>query len=134
MESSTFLSGTTVPAGAVEVEPTSLGAALEGVRDRRQRRGVRYQVAVVVTVMILAKLAGEQTMSGIAQWARWREWLGEGLKLSRPTLPCANSSTLIRDQGEVEELNTVWVIISRPRRRHRVGRPALQATRLGAGV
>ncbi|MCZ7570929.1 MAG: transposase family protein [Ardenticatenaceae bacterium] len=85
--------------------------------------------------MILAKLAGEQTMSGIAQWARRRRaWLGEGLKLSRPTLPCANSSTLIRDQGEVEELNTVWVIISRPRRRHRVGRPALQATRLGAGV
>jgi predicted transposase YbfD/YdcC len=68
----------------------SLYATLQQVQDSRAKRGQRYTAAQVLTLLILAKLAGEQSMSGIAQWVRLRgEWLGGVLGLH--SLPCANT-------------------------------------------
>ena len=52
-----------------------LYAHLLAVKDWRGRRGQRYQLALSLTVLVLAKLAGEDTPSGIARWARQRQGL-----------------------------------------------------------
>ena len=53
----------------------SLYTLFRGLTDRRQRRGVRYELAVVLVALMLAKLAGETTPSGIADWVQARRVL-----------------------------------------------------------
>jgi predicted transposase YbfD/YdcC len=60
----------------------------------------------VVTLLLLAKLAGEQTLSGVAQWVRLRaEWLHTQLPLTRTTLPCANTYRYVCQQLDLSALN-----------------------------
>jgi predicted transposase YbfD/YdcC len=81
-----------------------LEQALKAVTDRRGKRGRRYEAATVLTVMVLAKMAGEQTWSGIAQWVRLRlAWLQEVVAL--PKAPCANSYRYICEHIDAVELN-----------------------------
>jgi predicted transposase YbfD/YdcC len=85
-------------------EVGSLYEHLKRVTDRRCRRGRRYEAAKVLVIILLAKLAGEESISGIAEWARLRgDWLKEALGLGR--LPCANTYTYISSHVDVEELN-----------------------------
>jgi len=68
----------------------SLYQALQSVPDRRCKRGRRYPAAVVLTLLLMAKMAGEQTIAGVAQWVEERiELLGHWLPLTRA--PCANT-------------------------------------------
>jgi hypothetical protein len=56
--------------------------------DQRQRRGVRYPLAFVLTVMTLAKLAGADTPQAFADWVAWRAALFvKTFELRRPTMP-----------------------------------------------
>ena len=81
-----------------------LEGALQAVTDSRGKRGRRYEAATVLTVMVLAKMAGEQTWSGIAQWVRLRlAWLQEAVAL--PKAPCANSYRYICEHIDAVELN-----------------------------
>jgi len=81
-----------------------LERALQAVTDGRGKRGRRYEAATVLTVMVLAKMAGEQTWSGIAQWVRLRlGWLQETVALSKA--PCANSYRYICEHIDAVELN-----------------------------
>jgi predicted transposase YbfD/YdcC len=45
---------------------------LQQVPDQRKRRGVRYPLAVLLTIALLAKLAGHSQVRAIADWARER--------------------------------------------------------------
>lgn len=101
MESITeTMSGHTLP----EKQIRSLYAYLQQVTDGRAKRGRRYEAALVLTLMILAKLAGERTVSGIAQWVRLRQvWLGEVLAVTR--LPCANTYAYICAHLDPTEVN-----------------------------
>ena len=45
----------------MEVDALSVYRAFEQVRDRRHKRGVRYSVALILTLMVVAKLAGMTT-------------------------------------------------------------------------
>lgn len=108
MESSMLLSGVEVSLAAQEVDAGALYARLGQLTDRRARRGQRYTVALVVTIVLLAKLAGEKSVSGIAHWARLRQrWLRQALRLQRDSLPCANTSTNVCNQVDVAELNAL---------------------------
>jgi len=49
-----------------------LYAVLEGVNDRRQAKGKRYTIGILLIVVILAKLCGEDTPYGMAEWAKNR--------------------------------------------------------------
>lgn len=61
---------------ARSIDPNSLYHALEQVKDGRQRRGKRYPLALICTLLLLGKLAGETTISGIVDWVKLREnWL-----------------------------------------------------------
>jgi predicted transposase YbfD/YdcC len=61
---------------------------LQAVPDQRKRRGVRYPLAVLLTIALLAKLAGASQVRALAEWARDRaEELATLFGLERTTMP-----------------------------------------------
>src|SRR5438034_2518257 len=81
-----------LPESGFVFEIGSLYDRLEQLSDARQARGKRYSLALLLTLIILAKLSGEDQPEGIAEWARLRQVeLSELLPLERETLPCANT-------------------------------------------
>jgi predicted transposase YbfD/YdcC len=69
MEDSTA-GGADVGLGAIDV--VGLWGRLEELSDARGARGKRYALALVLLLVVLAKLAGEDRPSGIADWVRHR--------------------------------------------------------------
>ena len=66
----------------------SLYEFLTRLEDRRDPRGVRYPLAWVLTLTLLAKLAGEDRLTGIAEWVEHRkEALARAMGLSRAQAP-----------------------------------------------
>lgn len=53
-------------------ELKSLYAYLQRVQDRRKAKGKRYRLLDLLVLMVLAKLCGEDTPSGIADWVAQR--------------------------------------------------------------
>jgi predicted transposase YbfD/YdcC len=105
MECSTFVEQMQLPTNPAVVEVQSVYGALQRVPDQRCKRGQRYSAAVVLTLMLLAKLAGEKTMSGIAVWVRLRAgWVREQLPFKDERLPCANTYQYVCDHVAVAEL------------------------------
>jgi len=70
----------------------SLYACFGELSDTRKAQGKRYRLETILTLLVLAKLCGEDTPSGIAEWAKHRvEWLCEALKLKRKRMPHRSS-------------------------------------------
>lgn len=99
-------------------EVGSLYDRLEGLVDGRHARGRRYPLALLVLLMILGKLSGEDRPEGIAAWARQRlPELIELLPLERATLPCANTyRNVVRDAIEPQPLQQLFsdYLLSQP--------------------
>jgi predicted transposase YbfD/YdcC len=87
----------------------SLYAHFREMKDTRQARGVRYQLVTILVMMVIAKLCGEDTPSGIADWVRHRaEQLIEILNLKRKTMPHHSTYRRIsEDVIDIEELEEV---------------------------
>lgn len=78
----------------------SLYAQFQGLKDKRKPRGIRYPLVVILVMMVMAKLCGEDTPSGIAEWVKYRgEQFRELLKLKRNSMP--HHSTYRRIEAEV---------------------------------
>lgn len=106
MECSTDVERIEIPAGAREVDAKTLYDVLTQVSDSRKARGKRYEAALVLTLLLLAKMSGESRLSGIAQWARLRmEWVRAHLPLKRDSLPCGNTYQNVCDHIDLNELN-----------------------------
>lgn len=58
---------------ALEVEAGSVYRAFEQVKDRRGKKGKRYPLALLLTLLILGKLAGETKLEGIIDWINERQ-------------------------------------------------------------
>ena len=70
----------------------SLYAGLQELVDERKARGKRYSLALVLLLVVLAKLCGEDHPSGIAEWARARvDYLVAALRLSYRRMPSHNT-------------------------------------------
>jgi Transposase DDE domain. len=87
----------------------SLYAEFSQLKDPRKARGKRYALEAILTLIVLAKMCGEDKPSGIAEWTKHRlEWLCEGLKLERKTMPHRSSYERILEQvvswEELEQL------------------------------
>jgi predicted transposase YbfD/YdcC len=87
----------------------SLYAEFRQVRDPRKARGKRYELEVILTLLVLAKVCGEDKPSGIAEWAKHRmKWLCEVLKLAWKRMPHRSSYERIMEQvvswEELEQL------------------------------
>lgn len=84
----------------VVFEVNSLYGHYQTLRDRRKAKGLRYELAVVLVMITMAKICGQDTPSGIADWVKHRaEQFIETLKLKRKIMP--HHSTYRRILGEV---------------------------------
>lgn len=57
----------------LEVAPQSLYRAFEQVADGRKAKGKRYPLPLLLTLLLLGKLAGETKVIGIIDWLRERQ-------------------------------------------------------------
>jgi len=96
-------------ADGVVFDVASLYLLFRGLTDRRKRRGVRYELAVVLVALLLAKLAGESKPSGMADWIQERSALFvETFGLKRKCMPHQNTyRRILKDAVIVEELEQV---------------------------
>jgi hypothetical protein len=61
---------------ALSIDPASLYRAFEHVVDGRKARGKPYPLPLLLTLLLLGKLAGETTVNGIVDWIQERQgWL-----------------------------------------------------------
>jgi hypothetical protein len=51
----------------------ALTARFQTVTDRRAARGVRYPLAVILTIAVLAELTGANQVRDVAEWATHRQ-------------------------------------------------------------
>lgn len=78
------------PEEGITFEIKSLYAVFQKLSDGRKRRGRRYELALILTLSVLAKLAGEDEPEGMAAWVKLRgETLRKDLGLARESLPHA---------------------------------------------
>lgn len=82
---------------------------LRQVKDGRKRRGIRYQIATILVLFILAKLCGQDKVSGIADWAQQRsEFLLEALNLKYKRLPHHSTyRRILTDEVDGEDLEQI---------------------------
>jgi predicted transposase YbfD/YdcC len=92
----------------------SLFAYLQTLSDSRKARGKRYALALILLLVLLAKLCRESHPSGIAEWAAQRaETLAEVLHLKRKKMP--HHSTYRRiletvlDEDEYERIMSEFI-------------------------
>jgi predicted transposase YbfD/YdcC len=71
-----FESGEKAAAEELTIDPDSLYSAFEQVTDGRKKKGKRYPLPLLLTLLLLGKLAGESTINGIVDWVKERQaWL-----------------------------------------------------------
>ena len=67
----------------------SLYEALQELPDTRRAQGKRYELAFILCLLLLAKLAGQKSLSGATQWLRHRRvTLAHRFGLHRTCMPC----------------------------------------------
>jgi len=92
----------------VEMEMLSVYRAFEQVSDGRDKRGIRYSVALILTLIVLAKLAEMTTPLAIAEWVRLRAgWLSKVLPVTRQSFPCASTYSNVLQRLDAEQVNEV---------------------------
>jgi predicted transposase YbfD/YdcC len=88
-------------------EVGSLYDYLQQMKDARKSRGIRYELPVILLLVVLAKLCGEDTPFGVADWVNNRsEWLRTVLSLTYSRFPHHSTYRRIMETHE-EELDRV---------------------------
>jgi len=102
-----FDEGAQLGQDAEEIDILSVYEAFEQVPDGRKDRGKRYPLALVLTLLLLGKMAGEQTVSGIVDWTRQRKyWLKKQLNWPKG-FPVNSTYTGAMSQCDAEEVSRV---------------------------
>jgi len=108
MKRTTELSMNGLPKGEVVFNVGSLMAHLQCLTDPRDPRGVRYALIDLLTLLILAKLGGEDGMKGMAEWVKLRgQELVRLLKLQRDSLPHQTTYERLLDKLDMVEFEEV---------------------------
>ena len=83
-----------------------LEARLNQLTDTRDSRGKIYSLGMVLTLIILAKLSGEDKPAGITQWIRLRcDSFVELFACKHKRMPCLNTiRTILQDIVSLDEL------------------------------
>lgn len=77
---------------AIAFDVAELMARLDRLPDTRDRRGKIYPLGMVLTLIILAKLAGEDKPSGICEWIRLRrDTFVAVFNCQHQRMPCLNT-------------------------------------------
>jgi len=92
----------------LEIEAFSIYRAFEQVQDGRKKRGVRYGVALILTLIVLGKMAGMTTPAAIAHWVRLRaSRLSQVLPVGRETFPCASTYSNVLRTLDAQQVTQV---------------------------
>lgn len=68
------------PEQVLYIDEASVYRAFEQVKDARKKKGKRYPLALLLTLVVLEKLAGEQSITGIVDWVKERQcWIQQVL-------------------------------------------------------
>jgi predicted transposase YbfD/YdcC len=105
----TFSARLGLPNQALLFDLEALYACLQQVPDRRKRRGVRYPLAALLMIGVLAKLAGQDSSRAMAHWANLRKLeLSRLFELKRQSMPHASTWSRILGHGvppeEIEQV------------------------------
>ncbi len=105
-----------------ESEALSVYQALEKLADKRRAQGKRYSLALVLTCVLLAKMAGETTLQAITEWIRLRScWLQHVLPEARVQFPCAATYCKVLRGIDPEQVNQLLMeLLTRVRAARRV--------------
>lgn len=96
----------------VVFDVNSLYAHFQTLKDSRKPKGLRYELAVILVMTTMAKICGQDTPSGIADWVKHRaEQFTEALKLKRKSMP--DHSTYRRVLGEVISIDELEEMVSK---------------------
>ena len=91
-----------------QIEALSIYRAFEQIEDGRHKRGVRYSSALLLTLIVLAKLAGMTSLAGIAEWVRLRaDRLNEVLPNPHETFPCAATYSNVLRAVDAQQVRQV---------------------------
>lgn len=91
-----------------ESEALSVYQALEKLTDQRRAQGKRYSLALLLTCILLAKMAGETTLQAITEWVRLRScWLQQVLPETRAQFPCAATYSKVLRRIDAEQVNQI---------------------------
>lgn len=98
-----------LPNEAMLFDLDALYACLQTIPDHRHRRGVRYPLASLLMIGVLAKLAGQDSSRGMAHWAQLRTHeLSQLFDLKRECMPHYSTWSRVLGHGvepsEVEEI------------------------------
>ena len=107
----------------LEVDAMSLYRAFAQVKDGRHKRAVRYPVQAILTLVLLAKLAGMRTPAAIAEWLRHRaEQFKLWLPWKRKSFACACTYSNVLRTLDAEQLNEVLAqLLTRAEAQQRCG-------------
>lgn len=98
-----------LPNQAMLFDLDELYACLQTIPDHRDRRGVRYPLASLLMIGVLAKLAGQDSSRAMAHWAKLRTHeLSQLFQFKRECMPHYSTWSRILGHGvepsEVEEI------------------------------
>jgi predicted transposase YbfD/YdcC len=105
-----------------EREALSVYQTLGKLPDKRRAQGKRYSLALVLTCVLLAKMAGETTLQAITEWVRLRgSWLQQALPETRMQFPCAATYCKVLRSLDPEQVNQLLMeLLTRVRAEKRV--------------
>ena len=110
MKDTTISMSLRLPNDALLFDLDELYARLQTIRDHRKKRGVRYPLASLLMIAVLAKLAGQDSSRGMSHWAKLRtRELRQVFQLKRESMP--HSSTWSRVLGHGVEPTEVEQIV-----------------------
>jgi predicted transposase YbfD/YdcC len=94
----------------IEFNVAKLEARFNQLTDKRKRRGKIYSLGMILTMVILAKMAGEDKPFGIAQWIRLRcDAFVKLFNLKHKRMPCLNTIRgVLETVVSLEELESVF--------------------------
>src|SRR6266498_2515748 len=73
-------------------DPGSVYEGLSKIKDKRKARGKLYRLEMILMIILLAKLSGEDKPTGIAEWGKHHgEELVKLMQLHKPQMPSVNT-------------------------------------------
>ncbi len=88
MQDTTISGRLCVPNQALLFDLDALSVQLQRITDHRHRRGLRYPLALILMIGVLAKLAGYESSRQMAHWAKLRtQELRKLFALKRESMP-----------------------------------------------
>ena len=99
-----------IPEGK-DIDAHSLYATFEQIQDGRCKRGIRYPLALLLSLIVLAKLAGMDNMNGVVEWVRHRGvWLNALFGTTYRRWPCF--STYVYALGKLDPQVATFLLSS----------------------